>query len=134
MVGSKERMEVFDITKQVRDTVQKHAISDGIVLVNSLHTTAALFVDEFQGGLIEDLMHILSNLIPERNGYRHDDPCYSDCGRPDTHAHLRAALLGRSVAIGLSGGELYLGQFESIIFAELEGPGQRGIDIQIMGE
>ena len=131
---SKERTEFLDITKQIRDAVQKHQISDGIVLVNSLHTTVALFVNEFQGALIEDLKHMLSNLIREQSGYRHDDPRYSDCGRPDAHAHLRATLLGRSVAIGLSGGELSLGQFESIIFAELEGPGQRGIDIQIMGE
>ena len=134
MLRSKEQMEFLDITKQIRDAVQKHLISNGIVLVNSLHTTVALFVSEFQAALIEDLKHMVSNLIRERNGYRHDDPHYSDCGRPDAHAHLRATLLGRSVAIGLSGGELSLGQFESIIFVELEGPGQRGIDIQIMGE
>jgi len=94
----------------------------------------ALFVQEFQAALIEDLKHNVSNLVREQNGYCHDDPRYSDCGRPDAHAHLRATLLGRSVAIGLFDGQLSLGPFESIVFAELEGPGQRGIDIQIMGE
>lgn len=77
---------------------------------------------------------MVSNLIKERNGCRHDDPRYSDCERGNAHAHLRAALLGRSVAVGLSGGELSLGRFQSIVFAELDGPRQRAIDIQVLGE
>jgi len=133
-LASEERMEFLDITKQIRDAVQKHSISDGMVLVNSLHTTVALFMNEYQGALIEDLKKMVSGLVGERNGYRHDDPRYSDCERGNAHAHLRAALLGRSIAVGLSGGELSLGRFQSIIFAELDGPRQRGIDIQIMGE
>ena len=133
-LSTEERTEFLDVTKQIRDAVQKHPISDGIVLVNSLHTTVALFVNEYQGALIEDLKVMVSDLIKERNGYRHDDPRYSDCERGNAHAHLRAALLGRSVAVGLTGGELNLGRFHSIIFAELDGPRQRGIDIQVMGE
>jgi len=133
-LSTEERTEFLDVTKQIRDAVQKHPISDGIVLVNSLHTTVALFVNEYQGALIEDLKVMVSDLIKERNGYRHDDPRYSDCERGNAHAHLRAALLGRSVAVGLTGGELNLGRFQSIIFAELDGPRQRAIDIQVMGE
>ena len=131
---SEERLEFLDVTKQIHDAVQKHPISDGIVLVNSLHTTVALFVNEFQGALIEDLKKMVSNLVSERNGYRHDDPRYSDCERGNAHAHLRAALLGRSIAVGLSGGELSLGRFQSVILAELDGPRQRQVDIQVMGE
>ncbi len=133
-LSTEDRMEFLDITKQIRDAVQKHPISDGIVLVNSLHTTVALFMNEYQGALIEDLKKMVSGLVGERNGYRHDDPRYSDCERGNAHAHLRAALLGRSIAVGLSGGELSLGRFQSIIFAELDGPRQRSIDIQVMGE
>ncbi len=133
-LASEERMEFLDITKQIRDAIQKHHISDGIVLVNSLHTTVALFMNEYQGALIEDLKKMVSGLVSEKNGYRHDDPRYSDCERGNAHAHLRAALLGRSVAVGLSGGELSLGRFQSIILAELDGPRQRQIDVQVMGE
>ncbi|MGH7410531.1 MAG: YjbQ family protein [Candidatus Methylomirabilis sp.] len=68
----------------------------------------ALFVNEFQGALVEDLKNMVSNLVRERNDYRHDDPRYSDCERGNAHAHLRAALLGRSVAVGISAGELCL--------------------------
>ena len=63
----------------------------------------------------------------------HDDPRFSDCERGNAHSHLRAALLGRSVAVGISGGELSLGRFQSILFAELDGPRPRSIDVQIMG-
>ncbi|MFQ5520457.1 MAG: secondary thiamine-phosphate synthase enzyme YjbQ, partial [Candidatus Methylomirabilia bacterium] len=108
-------------------------VKEGILLVNSLHTTVALFVNEFQAALMEDLNTMLDRLVKERNGYQHDDPRYSDCERGNASAHLRAALLGRSVAVGITGGELSLGRFQSIIFAELDGPRPRTIDIQILG-
>jgi secondary thiamine-phosphate synthase enzyme len=98
-----------------------------------LHTTCALFVNEFQGALVEDLKNMLERLVAENAGYRHDDPRYSDCERGNASSHLRAALLGRSVALGIAGGELSLGRFQSVLFAELDGPRSRNIDIQIMG-
>jgi secondary thiamine-phosphate synthase enzyme len=75
----------------------------------------------------------MERLVPDEAGYRHDDPRYSDCERGNASSHLRAALLGRSVAVGISGGELALGRFQSIIFAEMDGPRNRTIDVQIMG-
>ncbi|MBI4609487.1 MAG: YjbQ family protein [Candidatus Rokubacteria bacterium] len=130
---SEKRTEILDITKQIRDIVLSADVKEGVLLVNSLHTTVALFVNEFQHALVEDLKTLLERLVKERSGYRHDDPRYSDCERGNAHSHLRAALLGRSVAIGISGGELSLGRFQSIIFAELDGPRHRTIDVQIIG-
>ena len=130
---SDKRPEVPDITKQIRDIMLGADITEGIMLVNSLHTTCALFVNEFQGALVEDLKAMVDRLVPETPGYRHDDPRYSDCERGNATSHLRAALLGRSVAVGISGGELALGRFQSILLAELDGPRPRTIDIQIMG-
>jgi secondary thiamine-phosphate synthase enzyme len=134
MVTSEERTEFSDITKLVRDALQQFPVTDGIVLVNSMHTTCALFVNEFQGALIADLKGMCERLIAERGGYRHDDPRYSDCERGNAHAHLRAALLGRSVAVGVNGGDLTLGRFQSIIFAEFDGPRKREIAVQVLGE
>ena len=130
---SEKRTEVLDITKQIRDIMLSADIKEGILLVNALHTTCALFVNEFQGALVEDLKAMVDRLVPEAAGYRHDDPRYSDCERGNATSHLRAALLGRSVAVGISGGELSLGRFQSILFAELDGPRPRTIDVQIMG-
>ena len=133
-LSTEERCEVSDITKLVREVVQGSPVANGIALINTLHTTCALFVNEFQSALIDDLKSLIERLVPERGGYRHDDPRYSDCERGNACAHLRAALLGRSVAIGLNGGELTLGRFQSVIFAELDGPRKREISVQVVGE
>ncbi|HEU5322428.1 MAG TPA: secondary thiamine-phosphate synthase enzyme YjbQ [Methylomirabilota bacterium] len=133
-LSSEERTEVSDITKLVQEAVNQCPVSAGIALVNTLHTTCALFVNEYQSALVDDLKGLLERLVPERGGYRHDDPRYSDCERGNAHAHLRAALLGRSIAVGVNHGELSLGRFQSIIFAELDGPRKRDITVQVMGE
>lgn len=130
---SEHRTEILDITKQIRDIVLSADVKEGFLLVNSLHTTCALFVNEFQGALVEDIKGMVERLVVENGGYRHDDPRYSDCERGNAHSHLRAALLGRSVAVGISGGELSLGRFQSILFAEMDGPRPRSVDVQIMG-
>jgi len=131
---TEEGTEVSDITKPVRDAVQQLPVATGIALVNTLHTTCALFVNEFQAALVDDLKRMLDRLVPERGGYRHDDPRYSDCERGNGHSHLRAALLGRSIAVPINDGELTLGRFQSIIFAELDGPRSRQVSIQVIGE
>ena len=133
-LSTEERCEVSDVTKLIREVIQQSPVANGIALINTLHTTCALFVNEFQSALIDDLKSLIERLVPERGGYRHDDPRYSDCERGNACAHLRAALLGRSVAIGLNGGELTLGRFQSVIFAELDGPRKREISVQVIGE
>jgi secondary thiamine-phosphate synthase enzyme len=129
-----KRTDILDITKNVRDVLQYFPISNGIVVVNTLHTTCALFVNEFQSALIDDIRGLVERLVPERGGFRHDDPRYSDCERGNAHAHLRTALLGRTITLGVNNGELALGRFQSIIFAEFDGPRKREITIQAIGE
>jgi secondary thiamine-phosphate synthase enzyme len=131
---TEECTEVTDVTKLVREAIQQFPVSAGIALVNTLHTTCALFVNEFQSALIDDLKGLVERLVPERGGYRHDDPRFSDCERGNAHSHLRAALLGRSIAVGINQGELTLGRFQSVIFAEFDGPRKREISVQVIGE
>ena len=133
IVSSDERMELTDVTKAVCEAVLRSPIRTGIVLITTLHTTCALLINEFQAALIEDLKTLLDRLVPERGGYRHDDARYSDCERGNARAHLRAVLLGRSVAVGVIDGDLKLGRFQSIIFAELDGPRRREISVQVLG-
>ena len=128
------RIEILDISKQVCEAIQEFPVSAGIALVNTLHTTCALFVNEFQSALMHDLLGLAERLVPERGGFRHDDPRYSDCERGNAHAHLRTALLGRSITVGISNGELVLGRFQSVIFAEFDGPRKREITVQVIGE
>jgi secondary thiamine-phosphate synthase enzyme len=132
-LNSEEGTEVTDITKLVREAIQQSPVSAGIALINTLHTTCAVFINEFQSALIDDLKGLVDKLVPERGGYRHDDPRFSDCERGNAHSHLRAALLGRSVALGVNNGDLTLGRFQSVIFAEFDGPRKREISVQVIG-
>jgi secondary thiamine-phosphate synthase enzyme len=133
-VRTEENQQFLDITKQVRDTVGRSGIQNGTLLINSLHTTIAIFVNEFQSALLDDLGTVLQRLVPRRDGYRHDDPRYSDCDRENAHAHLRATLLGRPIALAMADGEVLLGQYQSVILAELDGPRERKLQVQIVGE
>jgi len=133
-LASATRTEISDVTPLVTAAIGPFGVSTGLALINTLHTTCALFINEFQSALVEDLQALIERLVPDRNGYRHDDPRVSDCERGNARAHLRAALLGRTVALGVNHGDLTLGQFQSVIFAELDGPRRREISIQVIGE
>src|SRR2546428_2318852 len=101
-LSSEERTEVSDVTKLVRDAIQQLPIPGGIALINTLHTTCALFINEFQSALIDDLKRLIERLVRGGDGYRHDDPRVSDCERGNAHSHLRAALLGPNIAAGIN--------------------------------
>ena len=123
-----------DITKPVSETVALASVTSGLVVVNSLHTTCALFINEYQHSLIEDIREFAERLIPRGRGYRHDDSRYSDCERGNADSHIRTALLGRSIALGLQDARLILGRFQSIIFVEFDGPRSRQISVEVLGE
>jgi secondary thiamine-phosphate synthase enzyme len=133
-IRTEGNQQFIDVTKQVQDVVSRSGIRNGTLLINSLHTTIALFVNEYQSALIDDLGVVLQKLIPRRDGYFHDDPRYSDCDRANGHAHLRATLLGRPVALAVADGEILLGQYQSLIVAEFDGPRVRKLQVQIVGE
>src|SRR3989442_7079617 len=117
-LSTDQRPEVSDATKRVRDAIQQFPISAGIALINTLHTTCALFINEFQSALIDDLKHLIERLVPERDGYRHDDPRGSDCERGNAHSHLRPALLRRALPVRSNNTALTPRRFQSIIFAD----------------
>ncbi len=133
-VKTKEPMQLLDITQMVRDCLIKHPIREGVLLLNTLHTTAALFINEFQSALIEDMKNILAHLVEENGDYRHNDPRYSDCARGNAGSHLRSMLLGRTLALPVRAGDVVLGRWQSIIFAELDGPQERSVQFQVLGE
>jgi secondary thiamine-phosphate synthase enzyme len=133
-IRTEENQQFLDVTKQIRDVVSRSGVQNGTLLINSLHTTIAVFVNEFQSALLHDLHAVLQKLVPRRDGYRHDDPRHSDCDRGNAHAHLRATLLGHPIALAVADGEVLLGQFQSVIVAELDGPRDRRLQVQIVGE
>ena len=132
-VVTEDRLQFLDLTKRIRDLVRRFDIREGLVVLNSLHTTTALFINEWQEALIHDVKAYLANAISKDGYYRHNDPAWSDCDRHNADSHLRTMLLGMSLTLQVADGDVVLGEWQSIIMAELDGPRERSIRIQVMG-
>lgn len=132
-VSTRERVELINITELLAAQVRASGVRHGIALVNSLHTTLALFINEFQPALLEDIRSFLEQVVVRGQYYKHNDPHFSDCDRGNADAHLRAMLLGHNLALQVQNGELVLGTFQSVILAELDGPRERALQVQILG-
>ena len=132
-VPTHERLELINITVQLAEQVHSSGVRDGLAVVSSLHTTLALFINEFQGALLEDIRTFLEESVVRERYYKHNDPAHSDCDRLNADAHLRAMLLGHSLALPVRNGELLLGTYQAVILAELDGPRDRSLQVQILG-
>ena len=133
-IETTQKVQMFDITQEVRGFLAESGISNGMGVVSTLHTTTAVFVTEAQDALWEDVEAFLQKLALDDADYKHNDARFSDCERKNAAAHLRAILLGGSLALQVEEGRLVLGQFQRIIFAELDGPRPRSLRMQFMGE
>jgi secondary thiamine-phosphate synthase enzyme len=132
-VETGQRLELVDFTPRVADVVAASGIREGTVNVWSLHTTCALMINEFQRALLADVTRLLEELVTRDGTWMHNDPAHSDCDRSNADAHLRAMLLGHSITLQVSGGEVVLGQWQRILLAELDGPRTRSLRVQVSG-
>jgi secondary thiamine-phosphate synthase enzyme len=132
-VQTKDREELCNLTSLVRDFVRSSGIRAGSVIVSSLHTTSGIFINEWQDALVHDVKAYLANAINKDVYYRHNDPEWSDCDRHNADSHLRSLMLGISLTLQVADGDVVLGEWQSIIMAEFDGPRERSIRIQAMG-
>jgi len=133
VVQTDQRIELVDLTNPIMDYVRRFNIREGLVSLWSMHTTCALFINEFQTARLSDIKRFLEQLVGRDAEWMHINPELSDCDRMNADAHLRALLLGHSVTLQISGGEVVLGQWQRILLAELDGPRARTLRIQVMG-
>ena len=128
------KIRLFDLTQEVRMFLAESGVWNGQGVISTLHTTTGVFFTETQDALWDDVEAFLRQLVAERVGYKHNDSRFSDCDRKNAAAHLRAIFLGGSLALQVEEGRLVLGQFQRIVFAELDGPRPRSLRMQFMGE
>ncbi len=128
-----DRLELINITGQVNELVEKSGIRRGFVNVSTLHTTVCLLINEWQEALLHDIRRVIEDLVEREEDWRHNDPQFSDCDRKNADSHLRAMLLGHSLSLQVERAALVLGQWQSIIMAELDGPRPRSVSIQVIG-
>jgi secondary thiamine-phosphate synthase enzyme len=127
------RIEVIDLTDRVMAFVRAAGVREGTVNVFSTHTTCTVFINEYQAALLSDFKKFLEAVVERDENWLHNDPEHSDCDRMNADAHLRALLLGHSLTLQVSGGEIVLGQWQRILLAELDGPRARTLRLQVTG-
>lgn len=132
-VQTEERIQLIDVTDRVLANVRSAVIREGIVSLWSMHTTFAVFINESQKALHADIKRLLETMVDRDADWMHNDPDHSDCDRFNADAHLRAMLLGHSLTLQISSGELVLGQWQRVLVAELDGPRSRTLRVQVMG-
>jgi len=132
-IDTTDRIEIVDLTDTVMAFVRRSGVTEGLVSLWSMHTTCALFINESQRALDTDMKAFLEHIAERTRYYQHNDPAHSDCDRQNADAHLRAMVLGHSVTMQVSGGELVAGQWQRILCGELDGPRTRTIRAQVQG-
>lgn len=132
-VETGERLDLVNLTDEIRSLADTAGVVDGYVQVSCLHTTAGLFINEWQDALLADIKTMLSAIVPRDSYYKHNDPECSDCDRQNADSHLRNVVMGHSLSVPIAQGRLVLGRWQSVILAEFDGPNRRQIFLQAFG-
>ena len=132
-IDTTERIELVDLTDIVMAFVRRSGVREGLLSLWSMHTTCAVFINESQTALDADIKTFLEAVASRGGYYKHNDPDHSDCDRRNADSHLRAIVLGHSVTMQISGGELVVGRWQRVLCGELDGPRTRTIRAQVQG-
>lgn len=123
------RRAYLNITPQVRQAVKKSGVREGLVLVNAMHITASVYINDDEPGLIRDYDEFLERLAPHTGTYRHNQT-----GEDNGDAHIKRQLMGREVVVAITDGELDFGPWEQIFYAEFDGRRRKRVLIKVIGE
>jgi secondary thiamine-phosphate synthase enzyme len=141
VVDTEARYAARDITDEVQDLVAESGVDAGLALVQSLHTTAGLLLNENESGLRHDFAELADALVPTDRNYVHDDMdvrreniCPEDFECPNGHSHLQHALFGApSIVLPVNGREIILGTWQRVMLVEYDRPRERRIVVQAVG-
>lgn len=127
--NTKKRRDYIRITDDIADIVTKSKIQEGFCLASAMHITASIYVNDWEDGLIHDIDEWLEKLAPENPNYRHHLT-----GEDNGDAHLKRMVLGHQVILPITKGELDLGPWEQVFYAEFDGKRKKRVVIKIIGE
>lgn len=126
---TEEKKEIVHITETIRKIVDKSGVSEGFVLVSAMHITAAVYVNDLEDGLIEDIWEWLEGLAPFKPDYRHHRT-----GEDNGDAHLKNLIMHHQVLVPITGGDLDLGPWQRIFYAEFDGQRKKRVVVKVLGE
>lgn len=126
---TEQRYQFVHITHTVEEAVRESCVREGLCLVNAMHITASIFINDNEHGLHRDYMEWLEKLAPySRSSYHHN------VGEDNGDAHLKRQVMGREVVVAITNGKLDLGPWEEIFYGEFDGKRKKRVLIKIIGE
>lgn len=127
--NTKNKIEFINITDQVEEIVKESGIKEGIVLVNAMHITASVYINDAENGLINDFQEWLKKLAPIGITYQHNLT-----GEDNGYAHLWRTIMGRDVTVAITNGKLDFGPWEQIYYAEFDGQRKKRVLVKVIGD
>ena len=128
--NTNNRIEFINITDKIRDLINKSNVKEGMVLVNAMHITSSVYINDAESGLINDFQKWLKKLAPmDKSLYQHNLT-----GEDNAYAHLWRTIMGREVVCAITKGNLDFGPWEQIYYAEFDGNRKKRVMVKIIGE
>ncbi len=129
--NTNSRREYINITRDVNAVLKKSGIKEGLCLVNAMHITASVYINDAESGLIQDFDDFLEGLAPHEpiSRYRHNNT-----GEDNGDAHIKRTIMGREVVVAITGGKMDFGPWEQIYYAEFDGRRPKRVMVKIIGE
>jgi secondary thiamine-phosphate synthase enzyme len=127
--NTKNRHEFVNITDQVGGIVKEYGVKEGLVLVNAMHITSSVYINDAESGLINDFQEWLMKLAPTENPYQHNLT-----GEDNGYAHLWRTIMGREVVVAITDGRMDFGPWEQIYYAEFDGQRKKRVLVKVLGE
>ena len=128
-MNTKNQKEIVNITDQVEEAVRKSGVKEGLVLVNAMHITSSVFINDEESGLKQDFLKWLEELAPEKPDYKHHQT-----GETNADAHLKRTIMGREVVVAITKGKLDFGPWEQIFYGEFDGQRKKRVIVKVIGE
>ncbi len=129
--NTKTRRAFVNITSQIEKLVKKSNVKEGLCLVNAMHITASIFINDNEGGLHNDYEKWLEDLAPHEPIEQYD---HNKTGEDNADAHLKRQVMGREVVVAITDGELDFGPWEQIFYGEFDGRRAKRVLVKIIGE
>jgi len=125
------RRGFINITLQVEEALRESGIREGLALINAMHITASVFINDDEHGLHQDYEKWLENIAPHEpvSQYRHNDT-----GEDNADAHIKRQIMGREVVVAITNGQLVFGPWEQIFYGEFDGRRRKRVLVKIIGE
>jgi len=129
-IETENKIEIVNITQEVEKVVKQSHVKEGLCLVNSMHITSSVFVNDEEEGLKRDFKKWLEKLVP----YQPDSYEHNLTGEDNAHSHLKRTIMGRETIIAITDGELNLGRWEEIFYGEFDGQRIKKVLVKVIGD